>query len=386
MKKAWPYYGEEEIKAAVRVLRSGRVNQWTGKEVFAFEKEYAKSLGVPYAVALSNGSVALDTALEILGIESGDEVIVPAHSFIATAACVALRGARPVFADIEPDTGNLSVDSVRQLITRRTKAVIAVHIYGWPCEIRELRRLCDQKRLFLVEDCAQAHGARFEGRPVGSFGDVACFSFCQDKIISTAGEGGLLAMRDKGLWKKAWSYKDHGRSHSACFSSRHSFGFRWLIEGFGTNYRMTEIQGAIGRIMLKKLEGWGRHRRSLAGLLDEGIGSMPGLKVVATREGRMSSYYRYYAHVDPERLKKGWSRDRIVAGLLSRGVSCGTSLCPEIYLERAFLKEKPRPRRLPAARIFGKTAMTFYVHPQISEERMCLTLDKVRRWMREASQ
>ena len=260
----WPYYGKKEISAVTKVLRSGKVNQWTGSEVFAFEKEYAKHLGVKYAVALANGSVALDTALAILGIGKGDEVIVTPHTFVASAGCVALRGATPVFVDVDRQSGNMAVEAVKKAISRRTKAVIAVHVLGWPCEIEELKQLCAKNKIYLIEDCAQAHGARYNGKPVGSFGDIACFSFCQDKIITTAGEGGLLATNNKRLWNAAWSIKDHGRDFDTVFHKKHPFGFRWYIKSLGTNYRMTEIQAAVGRVMLRKLDAWVCWRRGLA--------------------------------------------------------------------------------------------------------------------------
>lgn len=382
--KAWPHYGKEEIAAVTKVLRSGKVNQWTGSEVFAFEKEYAKYLGVKYAIALASGSVALDMALAVLGIKKGDEVIVTPHTFIASASCVALRGAVPVFVDVDRQSGNIAVEAVKKAISRRTKAVIAVHILGWPCEIEELKQLCIKNKIYLIEDCAQAHGAQYNGKPVGSFGDIACFSFCQDKIITTAGEGGLLVTNNKKLWAAAWSFKDHGRDFDTVFYKKHPFGFKWHIKSFGTNYRMTEIQAAVGRVMLKKLDAWVRLRRGLAAVLNEGFSIIVGLRVAIPEKRFYHSYYKYYVYVRPEMLKNGWSRNRIISELMRQNVPCAVGLCPEVYREEAFKKIITGQKRLPIAKDIGETSMMFYVHPRLSKKDMCFVVKKVKKVMKKA--
>lgn len=382
--KTWPYYGKKEIKAVTGVLKSGKVNQWTGNEVFAFEKEYAKYLGVKYTVALANGSVALDIALTVLGVGKGDEVIVTPHTFVASASCVTLRGATPVFVDVEHQSGNITVETVKKAINRRTKAVIAVHILGCPCEIEELKQLCAKNKIYLIEDCAQSHGARYNGKPVGSFGDIACFSFCQDKIITTAGEGGLLATNNKKFWNATWSLKDHGRDFDTVFRKQHAFGFRWYIKSFGTNYRMTEIQAAVGRVMLKKLDTWVCWRRGLASILNKGFSSIAGLRIATPKKQFYHAYYKYYVYVKPEMLKNGWSRNKIIRELIHQGIPCAVGLCPEVYREVAFKNILPKQKRLPIAREIGETSMMFYVHPMLSKENMRFVVKKVKEVMREA--
>ena len=248
----WPAFEQDEINAVLNVLESGKVNQWTGTEVVSFEKEFAQYLGVRHAIALANGSVALDVAFSVLGIGPGDEVIVTPRSFVASASCIVLRGATPVFVDVDRDSQNITVEAVESAISPRTKAVIAVHLAGWACEMEALKTLCSRKGVYLIEDCAQAHGARLGGKPAGSFGDFAAFSFCQDKIMTTGGEGGMLVTDDEDLWRRAWSLKDHGKDYDAVFYDEHPDGFRWLVKSFGTNYRMTEMQAAIGRVQLRK--------------------------------------------------------------------------------------------------------------------------------------
>jgi len=367
---SWPYFNADEINAVTRVLRSGRVNQWTGHEVFNFEKEYASSLGVKYALALANGSVALDIALMAIGIGPGDEVIVPSRSFVASASCVALRKAVPVFADVDLESQNITVQNLEKFFTRRTKAVIAVHLAGWPCELDALRAFCDRKKIYLLEDCAQAHGAKYKGKPVGSFGDVACFSFCQDKIISTGGEGGLLTTNNKKIWQKAWSFKDHGRDYKTMFGKKGYCGFVWAVNDFGSNYRMTEMQAALGRQGLLSLDSWVVKRRALAKRLNDGLRKMGQLRVTIPDREVYHSYYKYYVFVRPEKLKKGWNRDRLVRELNLKGIPCGPGVCPEIYREKAFVSFRKKlglapQKRMIVARELGETSLMFLVHPTL---------------------
>jgi len=372
---SWPSFQEKEIEAAVHVLRSGKINQWTGKEVFTFEKEYAGYLGRTYAVAVANGSVALDLALWALDIGDGDEVIVPCRSFVATASCVALRGAVPVFADIDENSQNITEKTILPCITKKTKAIICVHLAGFPCDMDALQRLCTTYGLFLIEDCAQAHGAFFNGRPVGSFGDIACFSFCQDKIISTGGEGGLLATDNKSLWEKVWSFKDHGRDPQMQYAKRENGKFAWTVQSFGSNFRMTEFQAAIGRSMLKRLDAMVKKRRRLAQLLTQQFRAIPALRVTDTPREFYHSYYKYYVYVRPQYLKKHLTRDVIIHTLSQQGIPCGSGVCPEIYRERAFEKyyaktNKKFSKRLPVASVLGETSLMFLVHPTLSPQHM----------------
>jgi dTDP-4-amino-4,6-dideoxygalactose transaminase len=367
----WPYFGPEEISAVTRVLRSGKVNQWTGTEVFDFEREFAGYVGAKYAVAVVNGSVALDMALEVLGIGPGDEVIVPSRTFVASASCVALKNAIPVFCDVDRNSQDLTIETITRVLTPRTKAIIAVHIAGWPCDLEELRAFCDSKGLYLIEDCAQAHGSRYRGKSSGSFGDISCFSFCQDKIITTGGEGGMLVTNNGRYWQKAWSLKDHGRDHGRAFKKKaNGNSFAWMVKDFGTNYRMTEMQAAIGRVMLKKLDRWVRERRRLAGIFTEQFSAVPALRVCVPPGDVFHSYYKYYAFLRPERLKPGWSRDRILNILHARKVPCGSGICPEVYREEAFKKilhsQRARSVKFLNARELGLTSLMFFVHPTLS--------------------
>lgn len=367
----WPHFAPDEIAAVTRVLESGQVNYWTGSEAREFEREYAEYLGVRHAVALHNGTLALELALYALGVGPGDEVITTSRTFIASASAVVMRGAVPVVTEVDFESGNLSADTIRPHITPRTKAIIAVHLAGWPCDMDEIMALAEEHGLYVIEDCAQAHGALYKGRPVGSIGHMGAFSFCQDKILTTGGEGGLLALNDTELWKKAWAYKDHGKSYDAVYHREHAPGFRWLHESFGTNWRMLEVQAAIGRLQLRKLPHWSGRRRENAEIMREALADLPAVRVPEPPKDRTHAYYKFYAYVRPERLAPGWTRDRLMTEMSALGVPCFSGSSSEIYLEKAFVEAGYGPaERYPVARELGETSLMFLVHPTITPEVM----------------
>ncbi len=363
----WPSFTEEEAEAVKTVLLSNKVNYWTGQEGRAFEKEFAAYFGCKHAIALANGTVALELAMVALDIGPGDEVVTTSRTFIASASAIVMRGATPVLADIDPVSQNITADTIRAVLTPRTKAIIAVHLAGWPCDMDPILDLAAEYGLKIIEDCAQAHGACYKGRPVGSMGDLAAFSFCQDKIMTTGGEGGMLTTNDSVLWEKAWAFKDHGKSYDAVYKRVHSPGFRWLHESFGTNWRITEMQSAIGRIQLRRLPQWVQTRRSFAALLNDSLSELPALRLTPPSAEVFHSYYKYYAFVRAEQLKEDWHRDRIMAAINAEGVPCFSGSCSEIYLELAFCDKGLGPLApLPIARELGESALMFLVHPTLN--------------------
>jgi dTDP-4-amino-4,6-dideoxygalactose transaminase len=389
----WPYFEDDEIQAVVSVLKSGKVNQWTGNEVTAFEKEFATYIGSNYSIALANGSLALDLALIAFNIGKGDEVIVTPRSFIASVSCVALRGAIPVFVDVDPVSQNITMETISKAVTPQTKAVIAVHLAGWPCEIDKIKLFCEQKSLVLIEDCAQAHGAEYKGKKVGSFGDCSIFSFCQDKIMTTGGEGGMLLTNNKKIWEKIWSYRDHGKGYDQVFSKEHAPGFRWVIESFGTNCRMTEMQAAMGRVMLGKLDKWVEKRRFFADLLTSGFKNIPGLRVAEPSPDIYHSYYKYYVFINQDELKENWNRSIIVEALNKKNIPCNTGICPEIYMEKAFesypfkissAESNNKISRLPHSKQLGETSIAFLVHHTLSIKAIHYVIDQVKMVLEKA--
>ena len=377
----WPKHGDDELAAVERILRSGKVNYWTGGECKQFESEFAEHCESKYAVALANGTFALELALEVAGIGPGDDVIVTPRTFIASASCVVRLGGRPVFADVSLDSQIITPESVEAALTPNTRAIIAVHHAGWPCDMDGLMALAEKHNLIVVEDCAQAHGAMYKGRPVGSLGHVAAFSFCQDKIMTTGGEGGMLVTNDEALWKRAWAIKDHGKSYDAVFNKDHPPGFRWLHESFGTNMRMTEMQAVIGRVQLTKLKHWNEQRTANAKRIIETLTPYRSVRVPVPPADITHAYYRLYAFVVPEHLAEGWSRDRIMQEVNDAGIPCFSGSCPEIYNEKAFDEDDLRPSvPMPNAKSLGPTSLAFLVHPTLTPrdiDRTCDTLDNI---------
>ncbi len=377
----WPYFPQDEIEAATAPLRSGKVNYWTGTEGREFEKEFAAYTSCRHAIALANGTVALELALYALGIGAGDEVVITPRTFIASSSCCVMRGAIPVLADVDPVSQNITAETIRPHISPRTKAIICVHLAGWPCDMDPIIELAREHGLKVIEDCAQAHGATYKGRPVGSLGDVAAFSFCQDKIMTTGGEGGMLTTNDEALWRKAWEFKDHGKSFDAVYNRQHAPGFRWLHESFGTNWRLTEMQSAIGRVQLSKLPDSTAVRQRHAAILTESFSHIPALRVTPVPSDIGHAMYKYYVFVRPEKLVSGWDRDRIMNAINAEGIPCFSGSCSEIYLEKAFIDAGYGPvERLPVAKELGETSLMFLVHPTLTDEDMldtCKAVEKV---------
>ncbi|HTD54988.1 MAG TPA: DegT/DnrJ/EryC1/StrS aminotransferase family protein [Silvibacterium sp.] len=381
----WPSYSREEIEAATRVLESGKVNYWTGSEGKQFEAEFAAFTGSKHAIAVANGTVALELALEALGIGPGDEVIVPSRTFIASASCTVMRGARPVIADVDRESQNITAETIAAVLTPRTRAIIPVHLAGWPCDMDPILELARKHGLKIVEDCAQAHGASYKGHAVGSMGDANAFSFCQDKIITTGGEGGMLTTNDEEVWSRAWAFKDHGKSYDSVYNRQHPPGYRWLHERFGTNWRLTEMQSAIGRLQLAKLHESVSIRRSLAAVLNSYFSQISALRVTIPPADVFHSYYKYYVFFRPERLRADWAQQRIVEAVQAEGMPCFVGSCSEIYLERAFPEAMRPEERLPVARELGETSLMFPVHPTLTELDMQDIANAVEKVLSEAT-
>lgn len=382
----WPSFTPEEQEAALRCLRSGKVNYWTGTEGREFEEEFAAWCASRRAIALANGTLALDLAWRVLGIGAGDEVIVTPRTFLASASSIVLAGARPVFADVDPESQNITAASIERVLTPRSRAILCVHLAGWPCEMDPIRALAKDKGLFVVEDCAQAHGARYRGRPVGNLGDVGAWSFCQDKIMTTGGEGGMLTLDDDARWATAWAFKDHGKSWDAVYNRQHAPGFRWVHESFGTNWRLTEMQSAIGRVQLAMMPAWQAARERNALRILAACTEFESLRAPRPGPHITHAWYKCYAFVRPECLRSGWDRDRIMAAVNAEGVPCYSGSCSEIYLEKAFEGTGLRPtERLPVARQLGETSLMFLVHPTLSGAEIEKTCGAIRKVMAKAS-
>lgn len=382
----WPSFTQEEAEAVSQVLLSNKVNYWTGTESRLFEREFAQWADSKYAIALGNGTLALDIALEVLGLQPEDEVIVTPRTFIASISSVVNAGAKPVFADIDENSGNISPQTIEAVITDKTKAIICVHLAGWPCDMDGIMALAEKYNLYVIEDCAQAHGAKYKGRSVGSIGHFGAWSFCQDKIMTTGGEGGMVTTNDEALWRKMWAYKDHGKSYAAVYETEHAPGYRWLHESFGTNWRITEMQSVIGRIQLTRMAEWTAKRTANAHAIlqackpweQKGYLNVPVMEQMPGFEDCTHAYYKLYVYVKLENLPENWSRDRIINEINELGVPCYSGSASEVYLEKAFDNTGLRPEpRLPIAKQLGETSLMFLVHPTLLESEIKKTIQTI---------
>jgi len=382
----WPSFTHEETDAIQSVLLSNKVNYWTGQEGREFEKEFAHFADSEYAIAVSNGTTALDLALNALQVGEDDEVIVTSRTFIASISSIVNAGAKPIFADVDANTQNITAESITSVLSDKTKAVICVHLAGWPCDMDEIMALAKKHNLKVIEDCAQAHGAKYKGKSVGSFGDISAWSFCQDKIMTTGGEGGMVTTNDKKLWEAMWSFKDHGKSYDAIYNRQHPPGFRWVHESFGTNWRLTEMQSAIGRIQLTRMSDWKNSRGKNAAKLVNVCREFDCIRIPKIPDYIEHANYKFYVFVEPDNLNEGWSRDRIIETLNAEGIPVMQGSCSEVYLEKAFEGTGFRPaERLPIAKELGETSLMFQVHPTITADQMNQVCLCVRDILKQAS-
>ena len=378
----WPLFTQKEADAISKVLLSNKVNYWTGNEGRQFEKEFANWCESNYAVAVANGTLALDLALKALDISAGDEVIVTPRSFIASVSCVVNAGAIPVFADVDLNSGNITAKSIKTKVSDKTKAIICVHLAGFPCEMDDIMQLAQEQNLYVIEDCAQAHGATYKGKSVGSIGHIGCWSFCQDKIMSTGGEGGMVTTNDESLWRRMWAYKDHGKSYEAVYEREHPEGFKWLHESFGTNWRMTEMQSAIGRIQLGRMDNWHQKRKDNAQEILNICARFPNVMRLSKIENDIEhAWYKLNVYIRPEGLKDQWDRDRISDEINQLGIPCYSGSCAEIYLEKAFDNKFRPEKRLANAQELGKKTLMFLVHPTLTTNEIKNTCDAINKIM-----
>ncbi len=367
----WPYFSRKEISICKKILKSGRVNYWTGEHTKNFEKEFGDYFGVKHSIAMANGTLALHAAYSTLILNDGDEIITTPRTFIATASSAVNLKFKPVFADIDLDSGNITANTIEKKITSRTKAISIVHFGGWPAEMNKVCDLARSYKLKVIEDCSQAHGATINKKHVGSFGDLSCWSFCQDKIITTGGEGGMVSTNNEKYWKKMWSLKDHGKNFDLVANNNQKEGFRWLHEDFGYNFRLTEMQSAIGRIQLKLLEEWNYRRNRNANILINKLSSLNIIRIPLPPKNYKHAWYKFYSYINLDALKEDWSRDRIVSSIKEYGYPAFQGGCSEIYLEKAFINNGLNPKkRLPNAKLLGETSLMFLIHPTITKEQM----------------
>ncbi|MCD6446311.1 DegT/DnrJ/EryC1/StrS family aminotransferase [Candidatus Bathyarchaeota archaeon] len=357
---AKPLINEEEINAVVEVLKSGMLA--SGKEVKEFEKEFAQYLGVKHAIAVANGTAALDIALKVLKINAGDEVITTPFTFIASANAILFQGARPVFADIDPKTYNLDPNDVLEKITNKTKAIVVVHLYGHPADMKAFKEIAEDYKLYLVEDCAQAHGAEFEGQKVGTFGDIAAFSFYSTKNMTT-GEGGMVITNDDELARRAYLIRNHGQAE------------KYLHVELGYNLRMTNIAAAIGRVQLKKLDKWNKKRIENAKLLSEGIGKINGLIPPCVDNRVKHVFHQYVIRVEDN---FPLSRDELIVKLREKGIETAVHYPMPVHHQPLYQKLGYPKDICPNAIEASKKVLSLPVHPAVSKEEITYIINTLK--------
>lgn len=375
----WPCYSQEEADAVSNVLLSNKVNYWTGQVTRDFEKAFAEFADTKHAVAVANGTLALDLAFAALDLPKGSEVIVTSRTFIASVSSIVNAGLTPVFADVELDNQNISAETISEALTEKTSAILCVHLAGWPCEMDDIMALAEQHDLKVIEDCAQAHGATYKGKSVGSIGHFGAWSFCQDKIMTTGGEGGMLTVNDETLWRKAWAYKDHGKSYKAVYETEHPPGYRWLHESFGTNWRLTEMQSAVGLIQLSRMHKWTATRNKYAEKILGVLKQYPFIHVPEVPSYIGHAFYKCYAFVNLKQIRNKITRDEIIGLINEQGVPCYSGSCSEVYLEKAFDNKAFKPKeRLKNAVELGETSLMFLVHPTLKDEEIEKTCNVIK--------
>ncbi len=356
---------EDEIEAVVRVLRSGQLRQ--GPITAEFERRFATSVGARYAVAVSSGTAALHVAYAAL-LQPGDEVLVPAFTFFATASMVSAVGAKPIFCDVDPHTFTLDVDDARRRMTPRTRAIAPVHLFGTPAHIEEIQRLAGEHNLRIVWDAAQAHGARYRGKDIGSFDDVVCYSFYPTKNMTT-GEGGMITTNDEEIYRRCRLIRDHGQEA------------KYYHTMLGFNYRMTDIAAALGIRQLQKVAGWVQKRRQNARYLTEHLHDVPGIQVPVERPGAESSFSLYTIALDLEQF--ACDRDEFMGRLHEKGVGASVHY-PRPLHHQPFYRAEYGHLSLPVSESLSARVLSLPVHPKLTQEDLDRIVEAVREVAEEA--
>jgi dTDP-4-amino-4,6-dideoxygalactose transaminase len=368
-------YTLKQINNVSKILKKNKTNYWTGLEGKNFEREFSNYHNTKYSVAVSNGSIALEIALKALNLKKTDTVLVTPRSFIISASCVLNLGLKPIFADVD-DNGNLSIEGIKEAYNKNVKAIILVHLNGLSCDLDPILKFVKKNKIYLIEDCSQAHGAVYKNKKVGSFGDISTWSFCQDKIISTGGEGGMISTNNKNLWLKIWSLKDHGKNYQRVFDKKHKTGFRWLHDDLGSNYRMTEMQAVIGREQLKSLDQQIKKRNIIANLYLNGLKNFYQNDIIKKPDFKCETcplkqtvkkcnkckhvFYRLNLFVNQKKI----NQTKLIEKINKNKIECNMGSCPEIYREKIFKKLKLYPKkRLQNAKLLGETSIMFPINP-----------------------
>ena len=375
MKKisTWPIYDEQMLVGINKIIKKGQVNYLFGKWGKEFENLFSKYHKVSYSIAVSNGTVGLELALAALELNNNDEVLVTPRSYYSSASCIIRNNLKPVFVDIDLNTQNILVDDIKKKITKKTKCIICVHLGGLPCEMNEIMKIAKHNKIKVIEDCSQAHGAMLDGKLAGSFGDIAVWSFCNDKIISTLGEGGMISTSNKNLYNKLWSLKDIGKNIKKYYeNNKKKIGFQWLHDSIGTNARLTEIQSYAGYYQLKKLSYVVKKRNENATFLKTELSKLNIFSFLNYSPNYYNAYYRFNFLFNPKYQTNKLSRNILLKELGPR-IDIREGSCPEIYNEKYF--KMNYSFFCPNANYIGKYALSLQVDQTIKRESLSNTIN-----------
>jgi dTDP-4-amino-4,6-dideoxygalactose transaminase len=374
----WPYVSKQEHKIVSDVLKSNKLNYWTGLQCKSFEKEFSSFFGKKYGVSVCNASVALDISLRSLNLPQGSEIIVTPRSYVSSASCVLNNNLKPIFADIDINSQNLSPKSIEKKINKKTKAIILVHLSGYPCEMDKIVKIAKKNKILIIEDCSQSHGAKYRNKFTGSFGDIAIWSFCNDKIMNTLGEGGMICVNNEKIYKKIWSLKDCGKNLDKIMNkASNKFDFKWVHDSQGTNLRMTEVQAAVGRYQLRQLNNSIKIRQRNASIIYRALKNSKIAIIPKIPTYISHSFYRCYVLLDKKKINNKWSKTKMIKYLNSSGIECNSGSCPEIYREGVFKKFNGRIKARNNARSINQSTISFKVHPTISLKNMKIKSKKI---------
>ena len=358
----WPHHTSEEIKLVKKILASGKTNYLYGEYGKKFEKLFSKIIGNKYSIAVANGTIALEIAIKALNLPKKSEILVPSRSFFASASSVVQAGHTPVFTDVDYNSQNINLKYIKESITNKTKAILCVHLAGFPCDMFEISNFAKKNKLFIVEDCSQAHGAKIKNRSIGSFGDISCWSFCFDKIISTGGEGGIISTNSKIFFEYIWSYKDHGKNIYKYNKKTKLNKFRYIHDSFGTNGRLTEMQSAIGLLQISKLDVNIIKRNNICNFIINSFKDFNFIKFQKVPDKYLHSYYKLYFYIDFKLFKKNIKGNDLLYEFQNKKLKINSGSCPEIYLEKAFINYKNRKNRFNNAKLLGLNSFAISIH------------------------
>ncbi len=364
----WPQFSKSEIKLVNKILKSGKVNYWTGEYGRKLESSFSKLVNKKYSLAISNATIGLEYSLSSLNLKNTDEVLVTPRSYFSSASCILKVNAMPVFCDVEIDSQNISVESIKNNINKNTKAIIVVHLGGNPANITEIKKIALKNNITLIEDCSQAHGAKYKGKIVGSFGDIAIWSFCNDKIISSGGEGGIICLNNKKLYDKLWCYRDIGKNRRKFLKIKSKFYFQWLHDEIGTNFRMTELQSALALSQLKNLDKTIKKRKFIADSYINSLKNIFWLKYLKDDNMYSSARYRLNISIDQEIVKGKFYAKNIINLLNKNILICNEGPCPLIFLEKGFRNKRYKTKYLKNSYYLQNNNISLLIDPTMTKK------------------